>query len=978
VNPADVVNRGIVREEIGIGQAPRGSAAATADPEILYKKRLKEIHSIILVDKSNELEILRDGTPNIGICQDVLDRYFAQRSKLDLVKRPGGVYRLMTNENDEASMAGFFRIAADNRIEKKADSFLNALTPYFGYSSPQQFKQKLQDLMKPPVFLQLNYGNTLFDFYSKSIKDPPNIEKRITAFARTIKMPLTQTIKAPGAEGENEAAAKLYTDTLVRAFKGYQAFEKHFNDNRIIKEYRIFGQFFTNAGFMDATPDGILFVVLELDSKNEIRVRCPPFGVSAEAAERCDYAFLLHYVDTNLWEPLFYTEHNPDAEEPHKSYFIFRQEDKENWPEIVKRRVREFNRLCRSSGLGIYTQIEKGKEITPLLLTLSEARDLATPVELKMTTPADQRITIKYVLRDLYNHINGVVITTKGKLIVVPCVDDGTLLDKENAYDVQLDFRNTIPDLAGFQETRAWYTKFMGPHLTKIGGPLLEKRKALYTIQETAYGEQEEDAAFQSFQIPVAKLGAPGVDYGLFIPVAKTEGVPVTPYTMIPWLVDAQILFGTADPSAKLDVSFTEFQEIYEHLRYTFSNWFSVADPDLRKEVTEILFDAGDGYTINRSYPYWRKRLLLEDAIGGEVRKWLTTDPVSKTVTTFKRVDCRVQKEDTCHTRCVWKGEQGCLLHVPNDPFLLGKTSVRAEDLLVKKLIDELIHYPLQQAELLQKRVYSYQKLKDFVRTDTQYITPESVPSWEEFLRMDWRIQEPEKKKHYEEFTAILEPSEDDLGAAPPLSPAAEGEGEGEGENDEGAASPDSNEGEDEAAVPVAAPAPAAAAAAEEEDEDEEEEEDAPRELGRPPAKVVEKFGPNFYWFPFTDEYSLWTHFTTSPLGFEEEELTAAGQVNEDRSMTLETMKLLASKRGESVFQYDAIAPSEADRNLVVWVKTAAGLKKDFLVHYVDEEHSGFLSASNQADDFSSILFSKLKAPFPSIIAKNKTILVEV
>lgn len=941
--PAAVVARGVKREEAGVGQPD------IKEVEITFKRTLLNIENeYILTTDTHPLGIKKNGAPQLSVLSPVVDRYFAQQSVPGLVKQQHTQTKLLRDGDNRVTVSGFLRMAVDNRIQARADSFLNAVAPYYGYTSGTKFKTDLKYRVIAPVFIQLNYGSTLFDFYDPETSIPSvNTQRYLENFAKQIHMPIKR-----GVEFNNQ-----HTDTLIRAFKSYLAFGSHFTDSTIIKEYRIFGQLLTQQAIFDENERGVLFIVLELNDKNELMIRCPPYGVNREAAARCDYAFLLHYTQDNTWEPVFYTNYSEEEDE-RTNIFVFKNtpEERPKWPKIVETRVKEFQTLCYSSGLGLYTQIETGLDIQTVLFTLSEVRDLETPKAQKKETAPEDRVFIKYVLRDLYNRVNGVVISIRGgKLITVPCIDDGIIWNRDKEFDVQLDFRNTLENLATFQETQAWYAKFVTPHIQKLKGPHMAKRLALYTIGPNAYKTLNPASPASTVNIPLAQLGGPEESgLGLYIPVAASEGLPVATYDSVPWLIESDILFGSKEPAARMEMSFQEFQEIFEHLRYTFSNWLAV-NPEVKERLEKLLFDPENGYTINRTIPYWRKRHELHTLLGPEIRKWLSYDvPSNVTSSSFRRIDCRVQKEETCTNRCVWKEGKGCFLHAPNQ-YVLGKGAVDAKKLLIAKLIEELIQFPVQRYELLNKRVYQYERLKKPIYQKDQYLVPESVPAWDTFLRMSWKVKDPERKKFYEEYTAIqpfIEDEPEEEGGAPPPE-----EDEEENETPLGEAGPGEDDDEEGGAAGAAGT------------EDEEEQE----ALSEPPAEVKAQFGEGLFWMPLGDEgNTLWDRLTML-YGLEEDELREKGQVEEASAMTLETMKALAASLRLSILQYDLTAPSPEDQTLVVWAKDAAGLKKEFFILIVLEDgSSGLLSSANEVEDIKPVSFGKLRAVWKSTVSSKK------
>jgi len=85
----------------------------------------------------------------------------------------------------------------------------------------------------------------------------------------------------------------------------------------------------------------------------------------------------------------------------------------------------------------------------------------------------------------------------------------------------------------------------------------------------------------------------------------------------------------------------------------------------------------------------------------------------------------------------------------------LGTGQVNAIKLLIKKLIEELIRFPMKRNDLLQQGVSQYVKITEAIRYEDQYIVPENLPAWSELLRMEWTKKK--ETKYIEEYLAIEE-----------------------------------------------------------------------------------------------------------------------------------------------------------------------------------------------------------------------------
>jgi len=683
-----------------------------------YETALNAISTTYIVGAEKlPLELTKQG-PQIGIVPKNVDIFFAQdslpsRDHPGLVIQDHTIWKLMRDNNtDLPSASGFFRMAAENNKRNQPDSFLAAMAPYFGKNSAAALKTQILSIVQPNLFLALNYGNFLFDYYNPSTPSPNDRILRDFAQKRfLIGNPIGITKEA-----------------VIRAWKGYAGFESFIKDTTTLKEFRQFAQLFSlpntmywsNAG--EQRMNGILFIVLEVDKDGGVEIRCPPYGVSAAQTHSetgCDIAFVLHYY-SGVWEPLFYTNNKPDKK-VFENTLVFTRNTRADWPEIVNKRVEEYERMCHSSGLGIYTDspFVNSKALVPLSKVMSLDEE-------------EKEYKIHAIMRDNYNHVSAVIFKTITEdLIVVPTVDDGTVY---MTTPIEIEWRNFAPRLAKAEVVREFYEKVLTPILD-------DTSKQTYKIVNTlrldkTYPQRDFVNAFQ-------------LQGGLYVPVRKgsEEGELESTIegTELPWSIDRKIVFGSKVPDAELTVEYKEFEEIYQHLRFTFANWFSMAPGDLRKQIEGILFLNGKPSLL----PLYEKRQRLLIILENEILSWLdSTTPIRQRNPSLKRIDCRVTGEGECKDRCVWKAENSkCLLHVPNND---GANTTK---LLIRKLIEELIRFPVKRAELLKQGVGQYVKISAPFRSGNQYIVSEDMPAWSEMLRMDWNKKE--ESRYLEEYGAI-------------------------------------------------------------------------------------------------------------------------------------------------------------------------------------------------------------------------------
>ena len=684
-----------------------------------YKTALDAIKTTYIVGAEKlPLELTKAG-PQIGIVPKIVDTYFTQdslgtRDTPGLVVQTHTVWKLMIdNLTGEQNASGFFRLAAENNKRNQPDSFLAAMAPYFNMNSAAELKTKILSVVQPIVFLSLHYGNFLFDFYNPNTPSPP--VKILREFA-------TKRFLMPNYIGTSK-------ESLTRLWKGFTAFEAFIQNTEQVKEYRQFAQIFSTPNLLYWTEagkqrmNGILFIVLEVGADGSVQVRCPPYGVTAaQTGENgCDVAFILHYY-SGVWEPLFYTNNNPLGVS--ENTLIFTRDTRASWPSIVEQRVTEYEHMCHSSGLGMYTD-------SPFV----ESKTLL-PISVAMTLE-DSDVKIHAIMRDSYNHVSSVIFKLNDELVIVPVVDDGTIY---MSILIELDWASIASSLAKTSTVRNFYQ-------TKLAPLLDEKTRDTYEIVNLLRLDKTEPLRnyIHAFQLKG----------GLYVPVKKDGNEEVILESTVegselPWSIDRQIAFGSTEPDVKLTVDYKEFEEIFQHLRFTFSNWFSLASPSLKAQVNEILFFKGNP---NPNLPVFEKRQRLLIILENEITSWLdSTIPLPNREPSLKRIDCRVSAESQCKDRCVWKGEGKCLLHVPTN-FDVGSQQVPATRLLVRKLIEELVRFPQRRKQLLNQDVGQYVKIFAPFRSGSQYIVSEDLPAWSEMLRMDWLKKDD--YKHIEEYSAI-------------------------------------------------------------------------------------------------------------------------------------------------------------------------------------------------------------------------------
>ena len=689
------------------------------------------------------LEFTPGQGPQIGVLPAAADAYFSQSSNPDLVKQDHTFWKIMTdNTTKEPNVSGFFRVAVENRGKYEADSFFAAVAPFYGYTGADSLKERLYEIINPIVFMSLNYGNFLFEFYDPAFEiDPARPLSKNTRLFNTFST-LLGIKTAVGQASTREEILRGMRGYL--AFKGAGALDTHaasrfseelggkLFDRAQLKESRQFYSLFTYPNMLTWTQgtrtysNGVMFIILELGPKGTLQVKCPPYGVSPGMAERCDVGFLLHYKEDRIWEPVFYT-HNNVTKGEHYTTFIFTRDTFADWPEIVKERVAEFSTKCKSAGLGMYTESPDIKSSS--LIPLSKAREL----------DGVNGRTLYAVLRDSYNHVSATLFRGTDGFIFLPVVDDGSMYQD---VTVELSWRHFLNkrQIAKASTVEEFYRGLdpLFATLPPTVKPMYE-RVNLFSLDKTA-GAYPDLYAFH-------------LKGGLFVPVFKPDGgvTGVEKGDDLPWMIDSKIAYTTDTKRTESFMDSGDFEEIYQHVRYTFANWLSVVEGSVVREINEILYDADGNTNLNYSVAEKRNRIFIK--IGRTILGWLDSSlPQVDRKPTLKRMDCRILRDaETCTNRCVWKGEGECLIHIPKE-YTVGRETVAANGYMVKRIIEELVRFPLKRKELLTKRVRQYVTLRTPFKSGNSYIIPENLPQWTELLRMDWLKKKIEVPKHVEEF----------------------------------------------------------------------------------------------------------------------------------------------------------------------------------------------------------------------------------
>lgn len=656
------------------------------------------------------------GEAQIGLLPLVLNPYFDQ-DPTHLVSRAFNPQKIQPDG------AGFLRVAVENRHRYQNDSFLAAVAPFYGRNTAMQMKQLIIESVQPPEFLALNYGNLAIEFYDPTDPRPATEELRSWA-SKNLRIDMQQ---------ENEEA-------VARAYMSYTAFREWLVSDKHKKEFRQFALLFAQSNLLRKSyASGLTCIVLDVLKNGSLSVRCPPYGFNAGLMAKNDVAFLLHHW-SGIWEPIFYVNNRSTDVRSEIYTMVFQYAGRAGWPEIVKRRLQEYMTQCSSSGRAVFTS--QSKMNSQAMIPASLARAIMDK---------EPNVAFDGVLRDAYNHIGALIFREKGSagMIALPVVDDGDLMIGKNLY---MDWEDPALTYAPINVVLEFYKTYVAAKFTYYPGFVPE-----FVIKSEQSGVIEALQLRNRLYVPVSPPSTPEEAARLDTPKH------VRMVREMEWTKNHEICLEEGSstlPNEAQRMSIAEFQEIFEHLRLTFSNWLATREGagDFRKTMEHVIFSA--------RLPLYEKRKRMEILLAPEINSWITTEFSSEdgeqaTQTSLLRVDCRVKGQEQCNGRCVWKQEkEQCMLHVPEHTELgEDPKNVSAPRVLLLRLIEELLRYGERRRQIFDQDVARLATLEKPVVLDgpagvgKQVIYPEKSAAWYQLLRLEWAKEESEKPRFVEEMS---------------------------------------------------------------------------------------------------------------------------------------------------------------------------------------------------------------------------------
>ncbi len=663
-----------------------------------------------------------DKKAKIGICNKGLDNYFGQDSS-NLALRT--TIRQELNPNAE----GFFRVGVPNGIAEVNDSFLSSLLPHFNKQTLSALKEYIIKKITPRVFMTLNFGNLVLEFYTPETKmDDKTVKER----ARDPELKLY--FDDDNVEGSLETNRTTTVNLeLKRLFIAYDNFVNYIRSTDIKKEYRHFVHALAEPNLLFEEGPGITIVELQYkgdpySADTKIDVKCPILGYDSLRYSKNNIAFITHYKGMlnneyrDIWEPLIYVKQVSIPGKLEKSqkgiYSISPRVLVDSLP-TLKERVREFKTQCSSLYRGFYT-IQRDISYK-LIHPYSYVKEKLLP-----------KYRIGRIIRDLYNHIVGITVEIRKSEVIIPVVDDGTI---DNNNIVSFGY-NSIGKLASANTYYEVYNQI---------GPLFRANSPYYTIT-SFYKDKYSNKVYEvrlgpNLRIPCGDFREP--IEGLTIPIE-------TPSNRADYMVEDETVFQEDQFRTKSIMEKEQIEELYEHLRLIFSQWMKRSGPHVEALIESILGE--------KRQTYAQKREKLKTIFAPFIITWLYKDSnVVQPTSYLIRQDClSIKDQGKCSGMCKWKSETNtCLLHIPDTSKEDGLYKVPIENVFILRLMDEIIRIHAKRQEIFQQKISRILMPKTNMYIDQEWIIPDGVPAYSELLGTERIVEEKNRPQFFEEFSRL-------------------------------------------------------------------------------------------------------------------------------------------------------------------------------------------------------------------------------
>ncbi len=676
-----------------------------------------------------------DKKAKIGICNKGLDNYFGQDSTTLAI-------RTTIRQELNPTAEGFFRVGVPNGIEEVNDSFLSSLMPLFNKQTVASLKEYIIKKITPRVFMSLNFGNLVLEFYTPETKMS---DKEVKERARDPSLKLYFDDDNVESAIETNVTSTVNME-LKRLFIAYDNFINYIRSTDIKKEYRHFVHALAEPNLLFEEGPGITIIELQykgdpFSPDTKIDVKCPILGYDSLRYSKNNVAFITHYKGVlnneyrDIWEPLIYVKQISipgKLEKSQKGIYSLSPRTLVDSLPTVKERVREFKTQCSSLYRGFYT-IQRDISYK-LIHPYSYVKEKLQP-----------KFRIGRILRDLYNHIIGVTVEIRKSEVIIPVVDDGTI-DTNNIVSFGY---SSIGKLAS---ANLYYEVYQSI------GPLFRSNSPYYEIT-SFYKDKYTNKVYEvrlgpNLRIPCGDFREP--IEGLTIPIE-------VPGNRADYMIEDETVFQEEEFRTKNIMEKEQLEELYEHLRLIFSQWMKRSGPHVEQLIEAILNE--------KNQTYFQKREKLKVIFSPFIVTWLYKDSsVVQPISYLIRKDClSIKDPQKCGGICKWKSdENSCLLHIPNMSHQEDIYKAPIENVFILRLMDEIIRAHTKRQEIFQQRISRILMPKTNMYIDQEWILPDGVPSYSKLLGSEKAVEEKNRPLFFEEFSRMNgETTEEDVEIKP-------------------------------------------------------------------------------------------------------------------------------------------------------------------------------------------------------------------
>ena len=665
---------------------------------ISYAASLQRVHSeYILGADKHPLD-----AGKFALLTPQLDSYFSQDS--------GKIAeRVQIRTTLKPKSEGFIRMGTEF---SNTESVLGVIAPLIGKNSIREVKDIIVEKLIPRLFISVNFGNFVNEFFNPADISPTDNELRLWS----------STHLEVDVNSENGTA-------LSKIFRAYKRFIMFLNDPMQKKECRhilpIIGQpnLFTKGGMVAA--------ILEEDGDNVV-VKCPMYGISALQRDMSEVAFIFRHPN-DVYDLLIFTKNVPGSGmdgTKHETIIKWSHISRETWPEIVKVRVSETLDQCSSRFVGLYTSqsIVDNNVIPPVSMVIDTMRQYP-----------------EGVIRDSYNRLVALTFRTRsGKkispLAILPVIDDGILSGLR--HRIHLGWSDI--DEAPLSEVLQFYKGSVEPLFTMYPG-----YKIKYLVRRRA--DTDNIIAIQLENGLYVPVKSSAIDSDIITRFGQLSIVEIDEFE---WEINQKIS-GISEPCGKTpsDVDMnTGTDDTYITFKMMVANWISSTDagPNVRKTIEDTVF--------NHKLPNFEKRKRLDILLTPVFTKWFleTKDDYSAPFSIMRR-DCRsIGTEDACIEICGWVDGR-CLFKVKETTTIGTDKDAKTVTLYIKRIIDELSMFHSRREKLLHRGISKLSKILEPIKNDDQYIIPEIGENPFSILHLDWTYTSEmmaDGKKFYEEMSS--------------------------------------------------------------------------------------------------------------------------------------------------------------------------------------------------------------------------------